>query len=97
MQLNIVALNQRGGILIMSTIEKLIARFTTKPKDFSWDELARFLNHFGYTEITGSGSKRKFVHTQYTTIRLHEPHPRSILKKYQIDLIYTALKEEKLI
>jgi predicted RNA binding protein YcfA (HicA-like mRNA interferase family) len=81
----------------MSTIEKLIARFTNKPRDFSWQELIRLLNHFGYIEITGSGSKRKFVHTQYATIRLHEPHPRSILKKYQIDQIYAALKEEKLI
>ena len=81
----------------MSTMEKLIARFMTKPRDFSWQELTRLLNHFGYIEIAGTGSKRKFEHTQHTTIRLHEPHPKSILKKYQIDLVYSALKEEKLL
>jgi len=38
----------------MSKIEKLIARFKTKPKDFAWDEMTKILNHFGYEEIHGS-------------------------------------------
>ncbi len=81
----------------MSTIEKLIARFTAKPKDFSWAELVRLLRYFGYEEITGSGSRRKFIHDERQPIILHEPHPRKILKKYQIGQIYETLKEEQLI
>jgi len=81
----------------MSTIEKLIARFKTKPRDFSWDELTRLLNHFGYEEITGSGSRRKFIQDDRQPIILHEPHPRRILKKYQVNLIYEGLKKENFI
>ena len=81
----------------MSTIEKLIARFKTKPRDFSWDELTRLLNYFGYEEITGSGSRRKFIQDDRQPIILHEPHPKRILKMYQIKLVYETLKEEKFI
>ena len=81
----------------MSTIEKLIARFMTKPKDFSWEELTRLLNYFGYVQITGGGSRRKFIHDDRQPIILHEPHPRRILKMYQINLLYEVLKEEQLI
>ena len=82
----------------MSTMEKLIARFTSKPRDFSWNELTRLLGHFGYEEITGSGSKRKFIHDdRQHPIILHEPHPKKILKRYQIDGVIEILKKEKLI
>ena len=81
----------------MSTIEKLIARFLTRPKDFSWAELVRVLKYFGYEERAGSGSRRKFIHYDRQPIILHEPHPRRILKMYQINLIYEVLKEEQLI
>ena len=81
----------------MSRIEKLIARFKSKPNDFSWEELTRLLNHLGYTEITGSGSRRKFIHDHYQLIVLHKPHPRRILKTYQMDQVYEVLKEENLI
>jgi len=81
----------------MSTIEKLIARFATKPRDFSWDELTRLLNYFGYIQMTGSGSRRRFIHNDRQPIILHEPHPKKILKMYQINQTYNALKEEQLI
>ncbi len=81
----------------MSKVEKLIARFKTKPKDFTWDEMTRMLNHFGYEEIHGSGSRRKFIHGNYQLIALHQPHPRNILKMYQMELVFTVLKEENLL
>jgi predicted RNA binding protein YcfA (HicA-like mRNA interferase family) len=81
----------------MSTIEKLIARFMARPNDFTWSELVRLLKYFGFDEITGSGSRRKFIHHYRQPIILHEPHPRRILKMYQINQIYDALKEEQLI
>lgn len=81
----------------MSNIEKLIARFKTTPKDFTWDELARLLNHLGYEQLTGSGSRRKFVCEDRQPIILHQPHPKKILKMYQINQIYDTLNEEQLI
>jgi hypothetical protein len=82
----------------MSKIEKLIVRFLSRPKDFTWIETIRVLNHFGYEEIkkgkTG-GSRRKFVNNKTHVISLHEPHPVNILKNYQIDLIIQHLKEHE--
>jgi predicted RNA binding protein YcfA (HicA-like mRNA interferase family) len=82
----------------MSTIEKLIARFTNKPRDFSWQELTRLLNHFGYEEIAGGGSRRKFIHYEKQhPIILHEPHSKRILKPYQIDIVREILEKEQMI
>ena len=81
----------------MSKIEKLIARFKMKPKDFSWEELTKLLNYLGYEEIRGSGSRRKFIHNNHQLIVLHEPHPRNILKMYQVDLVLAVLIEEGLL
>ncbi|WP_442945978.1 type II toxin-antitoxin system HicA family toxin [Ohtaekwangia sp.] len=39
------------------------------------------LEHLGYSEITGSGSRRKFIHKNNKhIIHFHEPHPKPILK-----------------
>ncbi|MBF0523446.1 MAG: type II toxin-antitoxin system HicA family toxin [Candidatus Omnitrophica bacterium] len=81
----------------MSKTEKLIARFKTKPKDFTWDEMISLLNYFGYEEIRGSGSRRKFIHDNCHLIILHKPHPRKILKIYQIEQVYAILTEENLL
>ncbi len=81
----------------MSKVEKLTARFKSKPKDFTWDEMARMLGHFGYEEIRGSGSRRKFVRANCQLIILHEPHPRKVLKMYQMELVFEVLKEEGLL
>lgn len=81
----------------MSKIEKLIARFESKPKDFTWDELIRLLHYFGYEEMRGSGSRRKFIHVNSQVIILHEPHPQKILKRYQIEQVYAVLVEENLL
>ncbi len=34
----------------MSKIEKLLEKFKSYPSDFTWDELVKILNHFGYFE-----------------------------------------------
>ena len=81
----------------MSKMEKLAARFKTKPKDFTWDEMTRMLKCLGYEEIRGSGSRRKFIHDNCQLIALHKPHPRKILKMYQIEQVYTVLNEEDLL
>jgi len=79
----------------MSKIDKLIEKLKSKPKDFTWDELLKVLNHFEFKQIgqgkTG-GSRRKFVNDNKEVIILHEPHPQKVLKSYQLDIIIECLK-----
>ncbi|WP_133576549.1 type II toxin-antitoxin system HicA family toxin [Pedobacter metabolipauper] len=69
-------------------------KFYSNPKDLSWHEAIKVLNHYGFYEIRNSktgGSRRKFVNQSDDVICLHHPHPSVILKKYQIDLIQLKL------
>jgi hypothetical protein len=82
----------------MSQKEKAIARLKAKPKDFTWDELEAVMEGFGYKQLTGSGSRRKFYREETRSlISLHQPHPGRILKAYQIRDLLNHLKEQKLI
>ena len=42
----------------MSKTEKLIERLLAFPKDFTWDELIKILDHFGYKEIKSRKDRR---------------------------------------
>ena len=79
----------------MSKIEKLIARIQASPNDFTWDELIRLLNHYGFEEIKKgktAGSRRAFFHLETKQIiRFHKPHPGNILKQYQLKEILELL------
>jgi predicted RNA binding protein YcfA (HicA-like mRNA interferase family) len=80
----------------MSKAEKLLRRIQTKPKDFTWKELAALLAGFGFELRSGSGSIRKFMHPHTTAVlMMHEPHPGSILKAYQIRAALDLLKQER--
>ena len=85
----------------MSRIEKLIKRFSSKPNDFTYDELKRLLASFGYKNIsTGktAGSRVAFINPETKhIIKLHKPHPRPQLKRYQLDYIEETLKNRGLI
>lgn len=84
----------------MTRRDKLLARFRGRPKDFTWDELTRLLESFGYREgATGKtgGSRRRFVHDTAPAILLHKPHPGTIVKVYVIDQVLRVLAEEGLI
>ena len=82
----------------MSKIEKLIKRFFSKPKDFTFQELKALLNAFDYIDDNQgktSGSRIAFIN--YKTkhiIRIHKPHPGDELKAYQVELIYQELKDQ---
>lgn len=77
----------------MTTREKLIDRFISKPTDFTYSELARLLSFFGYGEVQGTGSRVVFVNgTNNRKIKLHKPHPGKILRRYQLDLIEQELR-----
>ncbi len=85
----------------MSKHEKILERFLSKPKDFSYDELKSLLHGFGYIEIkTGrtSGSRVAFYNAETRhLIRLHKPHPKNILKRYQLDYLEQELKSIQVI
>ena len=80
----------------MSKIEKLLEKFKSVPKDQTWDELVKILNHLGYFEIkkkgkTG-GSRRKFSNKENDVISLHRPHPSNIVKQYVIKQLLEKLE-----
>lgn len=79
----------------MRKADKLLERLYSKPKDFTWEEMKKVLRHYGYEEIDNGktgGSRRKFVSEDGTVISLYEPHPRNILKSYQLDIVIAHLK-----
>lgn len=84
----------------MSKIDKLLKRFLSNPKDFTWDELKSILSHFGYAEYTGgktAGSRRKFINGQNSVIIAHKPHPQNVVKTYLINQIIEKLEQENLL
>ena len=85
----------------MSKKEKLLSRLLQRPKDFSYPELKSLLTGFGYQEFNKgktSGSRVAFINGKTNhIIRLHKPHPKNILKSYQVDLIIEELKKENLL
>lgn len=82
----------------MSRFQKAHTRLKTKLKDFTWAELQTIMKHLGHEEQKGSGSRRKFVHTQTKTlISLHEPHPNPIIKSYALEIVIEHLKEHGLL
>ena len=82
----------------MTKAEKLLNRFLTRPKDFTYKELPGLLSSFGYKEQQGSGSRVVFFNEGIKhNIKLHKPHPGNVLKRYQIDLIIKELKSNGLL
>ena len=84
----------------MSKLEKEIERLKSKPKDFTYDELKKILNNFGFSEDNKgktSGSKVIFKNGDNKKIALHKPHPSNILKSYQINEILRLLNEWRIL
>lgn len=80
----------------MSRIDKEIERLKSKSKDYTYDEAKRLLNKLGFAEYNKgktSGSRVEFIKNGIVEIELHKPHPRNILKPYQIRDIIKKLKE----
>jgi predicted RNA binding protein YcfA (HicA-like mRNA interferase family) len=82
----------------MTNAEKLLNRFLSRPKDFTYKELLRLLSSLGYKEQQGSGSRVVFSNERIKHhIKLHKPHPGNELKLYQIDLIIQELSSNGLL
>jgi len=82
----------------MTRADKLHKRFLSKPKDFTYNELVRFLRNLGYEEKQGAGSRVVFSNEELKhAIKLHKPHPGHILKRYQIEIVINELKQRRLL
>jgi len=85
----------------MSKTDKLLSRFLSKPKDFTYEELKKLLTSFGYKEEkTGktSGSRVTFYNRAIDDeIKLHRPHPSPVLRQYQLNDIEKRLKAKEVI
>lgn len=85
----------------MTRHSKLVDRFTSMPRDFTYNELVTLLAGFGYVEIRKgktAGSRRAFIHKKTRhLLRLHQPHPGNELKMYQLRLVIEELRKENVL
>jgi hypothetical protein len=80
----------------LSKQQKAIARIIAKPVDYTWNELQSLMIGLGYELRTSGGSGRKFFDPATKALLfLHEPHPSSILKEYQIRAVIQFLRKER--
>jgi hypothetical protein len=84
----------------MSRIDTLKNRLLSCPRDFTWHELKKFLLSIGYTEISlgkTSGLRVRCVNDDHPPIVLPKPHPKSIMKGYQLKQVVQHLSKEGLL
>ena len=85
----------------MSRKEKLIERFKSLPKDFTFDEVVRLLVYLGFDEITTGktgGSRVRFCNIKLKiTFFFHKPHPSNIMCESALKEICKKLLDSKLI
>ncbi len=80
----------------MSITEKLIKRFKTLPTDFTFEELEKLLNFFGYERSNKgktSGSRVVFKNKEKRPIMIHKPSAGNVIKEYAMRQVYNYLKE----
>jgi hypothetical protein len=84
----------------MGTKEKLRERFQKLPSDFTFDEMQRLLEGYGYERSNKgrtSGSRIIFKNGNKRPIMLHKPHPGNIVKAYAMKQVLDELREAGLI
>lgn len=80
----------------MGTKEKLRDRFLKMPSDFTFDEMQRLLEGYGYEKSNKgktSGSRLIFKNGAKRPIMLHKPHPGNIVKEYAMKQVLEDLKD----
>ena len=81
----------------MGRIDKIKAKLSTYPKDFSYSEAKALLEHLGFKEYTKgktSGSRVKyFRESDGVVFLLHKPHPGNDLQEYCIKDLICCLRE----
>lgn len=86
----------------MTKRDKLLRRFLSNPKDFTYSDAIKVLRQFGYVESNKgktSGSRVAFIHKEKRrAILMHKPH-KGVLKPYQMrdikaELIHAGFLKE---
>ncbi len=85
----------------MTKKDKLLVRFLSIPKDFTFDELKNLLSSLGYVESNlgrTSGSRVSFYNVSNGhQFKVHKPHPEKIMKRVYLKNIRLQLTIEKII
>ena len=85
----------------MGKKDKLIDRFKTLPKDFTFDEAVTLMGALGYciyNKGATSGSRIRFKNESLNIyVDLHKPHPGSIMKQWMMKELFKHLKSNNLI
>lgn len=84
----------------MGTKEKLRERFLKMPSDFTFEEMQRLLEGYGYEKINKgrtSGSRIIFKNGDKRPIMLHKPHPGNLVKGHAMKQVLDELREAGLI
>ena len=80
----------------MSQVDKAVERLKSCPKDYTYEEASWLLSRFGFKEDNRgktSGSRVCFFRARDgKMIRLHKPHPQSVLKVYAVKEIVEFLE-----
>ncbi len=87
--------------MLVSKADKLLRRFLSKPKDFSFEELRKLLKAFGYEEAKAgrtSGSRVTFYNSELDDmIKFHRPHPSQVMKQCYLREIEQQLRDKGVI
>ena len=85
----------------MTKQEKLKEKLLKTPKNFTYDEMVRFLSGFGYIKEErgrSSGSAVMFYNMELNDkIMFHKPHPGKELKRYLLEMIIEKLRNNKML
>lgn len=85
----------------MGTKEKLVKRFISQPKDFTFDELARLFRHLDFDiGVKGktSGSRMEFINEEKSlSFGVHKPHPENTIKSYVMKQVLEFLIDNNFI
>lgn len=83
----------------MNKKEKLIKRFRTLPKDFTFEEVVSLFQCYGFeleNKGSTSGSRIKFYNAEHQNAYImHKPHPSNIIKGYIMrDILNYLIKND---
>lgn len=80
----------------MSQIEKLIAKFNTKPESVKFRELDKILKYIGCDSVEAKGSHKKYKHLKVKNdivIPIHRGECKEFYKKQTQKQVKNILKE----
>lgn len=85
----------------MGTREKLVERFKTQPKNFTFEELVRLFSLFGFEASSKgktSGSRMEFINEEKSlSYGVHKPHPEKTIKNYVMKQVLDFLADNDFI